>query len=59
MSALRCEETTLIRLDEDAKERIRRSYYLDRKSMQGRIVEFVGDSYRYRHRLQQDTLVKV
>ena len=59
MSALRCEETTLIRLDEDAKERIRRSYYLDRKSMQGRIVEFVGDSYRYRHCLQQDTLVEV
>jgi|GEM_PF-4350802 hypothetical protein len=59
MSALRCEETTLIRLDEDAKERIRRSYYLDRKSMQGRIVEFVGDSYRYRHRLQQDILVEV
>jgi len=25
----------------------------------GRIVEFVGDSYRYRHRLQQDEPVKV
>jgi DNA replication protein DnaC len=28
--------------------------FLDRLTHKGRIVEFVGDSYRYRHRLQQD-----
>ncbi len=26
--------------------------FLDRLTHKGRIVEFVGDSYRYRHRLQ-------
>src|SRR5258708_26023715 len=30
--------------------------FLDRLRHKGRIVEFVGDSYRYRHRLQQDDL---
>ena len=28
--------------------------FLDRLTHKGRIIEFVGDSYRYRHRLQQD-----
>ncbi len=28
--------------------------FLDRLTHKGRIVEFVGDSYRYRHRLQQN-----
>lgn len=28
--------------------------FLDRLTYKGRIIEFVGESYRYRHRLQQD-----
>jgi DNA replication protein DnaC len=28
--------------------------FLDRLTHKGRIIEFVGESYRYRHRLQQD-----
>ncbi len=43
MSAVGCEETPLMRLDEEAKERIRRSYYLDRKSMR-RIAQEEGYS---------------
>lgn len=33
--------------------------FLDRLTHKGRILEFVGDSYRYRHRLQQDDPVGV
>lgn len=33
--------------------------FLDRLTHKGRILEFVGDSYRYRHRLQQDDPVQV
>jgi len=33
--------------------------FLDRLTHKGRILEFVGDSYRYRHRLQQDDPVEV
>jgi DNA replication protein DnaC len=33
--------------------------FLDRLTHKGRILEFVGDSYRYRHRLQQDDLIGV
>jgi hypothetical protein len=33
--------------------------FLDQLTHKGRIVEFVGDSYRYRHRLQQDEPVNV
>lgn len=33
--------------------------FLDRLTHKGRILEFVGDSYRYRHRLQQGDPVEV
>ena len=33
--------------------------FLDRLTHKGRILEFVGDSYRYRHRLQQEDPVGV